>query len=67
MTTMERMIMVVSVIVILIVTIVTARIDTVHPNDYLTLDIDCKDHMIKVTIRAVPIPAILTMEIRLEI
>ena len=37
-----------SVIVISIVTSVTARVDTVHPNDYLTLDIDCKDHKIKV-------------------
>ena len=35
------------VIVILILTIVTASADTVLSNDYLTLDIDCKDHRIK--------------------
>ena len=35
------------VIVMLIVTIVTASADTVMSNDYLTLDIDCKDHRIK--------------------
>ena len=37
------------VIVMLIVTIVTARTDTVMSNDYLTLDIDCKDHRIKLS------------------
>ena len=35
------------VIVMLIVTIVTASADTVMSNDYLTLDIDCMDHRIK--------------------
>ena len=38
--------------VIVIASIVTARVDTVHANDHLTLDITCKDHMIKVIIRA---------------
>ena len=37
-----------SVIVMTIVTTVTARVDTVHPNDYLTVDIDCRDHKIEV-------------------
>ena len=37
------------VFVVFVVTIVTARVDTIQPNDYLTLDIDCKDHRIKVT------------------
>ena len=40
------MMMMESVIVIVTATIVTARVDTVHANDYLTLDITCKDHMI---------------------
>ena len=40
------------VIVIVTATILIARVDTVHANDYITLDITCKDHMIKVTIRA---------------
>ena len=49
------MMMMKSVIVIVIASIVTARVDTVHANDYLTLDITCKDHMIKVIIRAVAV------------
>ena len=65
-TMMERSEVMVIVIVISIVATVTARVDTVHPNDYLTLDIDCKDHMIKVRIRAVPIHVIIMMEIKLE-
>jgi len=36
------------VFVVFVVTIVTARVDTIQPNDYLTLDIDCKDHRIKI-------------------
>ena len=40
------------VIVIVTAPILIARVDTVHANDYITLDITCKDHMIKVTIRA---------------
>ena len=47
------MMMMISVIVI--ASIVTARVDIVHANDYLTLDITCKDHMIKVIIRAIAV------------
>ena len=49
------MMMMESVIVIVTATTVTARVDTVHANDYLTLDITCKDHMIKVTIKAITV------------
>ena len=41
---------VVSMMVMGLVAMATARVDTVHPNDYLTLKIDCKDHKIKVRI-----------------
>ena len=30
------------------VTKVISRVDVVHPNDFLTLAIDCQDHRIKV-------------------
>ena len=40
------------VIVIVTATILIARVNTVHANDYITLDITCNDHMIKVTIKA---------------
>ena len=46
----DMMVVVVTAIVMLMVTIVTARVDTVEPNDYLTLNIDCKDHRIKVRV-----------------
>ena len=52
---MMMMMVIESVIVIVTATIVTARVDTVQANDYLTLDITCKDHMIKVTIKAITV------------
>ena len=42
--------MVVTAIGVLMMTIVTARVDTVEPNDYLTLNIDCNDHRINVRV-----------------
>ena len=60
------MMMMESVIVIVTATIVTARVDTVHANDYLTLDITCKDHMIKVIIRAMTVHVLVVVEIRLN-
>ena len=46
----DMVIMVVTAIVMLMVTIVPARLDTVEANDYLTFNIDCKDHGIKVRV-----------------
>ena len=42
---------IVTVVVAVVVPIVTARVDTVHHTENLSLDIECKDHMVKVTIR----------------
>ena len=62
---MMMMMMLMSVIVI--ASIVTARVDTVQANDYLTLDITCKDHMIKVIIiRAMTVHVLVVVEIRLN-
>ena len=44
---------IVTVLIVLVtVSIVTARVDTAHHTENLSLDIDCKDHMVKVTTRA---------------
>ena len=43
---------IVIVLVTVTVSIVTARVDTAHHTENLSLDIDCKDHMVKVTTRA---------------
>ena len=47
------MMMMQSMIVTVTATIVTAIVDSVQANDYLTLDITCKDHIVKVIIRAI--------------
>ena len=59
------MVMMEIVIVIVTATIVTARVDTVQANDYLTLDITCKDHMINV-ISAISVHQLNVVGIRLE-
>ena len=46
----DMMIVVVTAIVMLMSTLVTARVDTVEPNAYPTLNIDFKDHRIKVRV-----------------
>ena len=43
---------IVTVIFAVTVPTVTARVDTAHHTENLSLDIDCKDHMVKVTTRA---------------
>ena len=64
---MMMMMVIESVIVIVTATIVTARVDTVQANDYLTLDITCKDPMIKVIIiRAMTVHVLVVVEIRLN-
>ena len=49
---MKSRILMLCVTVIVLVTSMTERVDTVHPNDYPSLGIECKDHMIKVIISA---------------
>ena len=63
---MMMMMVIESVIEIVTATIVIARVDTVKANDYLTLDITCKDHMIKVTVRAISVHVLVVVEIRLN-
>ena len=47
------MLRIIPAIVILIpALLVTARVDTVQPNDFLSFSIDCQDHRIKVRERA---------------
>ena len=43
-----------------IVTKVVSRVDVVHPNDFLTLAIDCQDHRIKVCLVDLMSPVSLT-------
>ena len=53
---------IVTVVVAVVVPIVTARVDTVHHTENLSLDIECKDHMVKVTTRAAAAHPIIRLE-----